>query len=151
MCVNAIFHINESFSFVPTSNIDSSAAAAIAAGFKSTGGSQKPMSWISFLKLELHSSQLKPVRFHLVYVVIVSLGILLARFYHASGISANCSEKFLLIGLLGSLLHRHCCTHVSTFCARDATSEPSNASHPMGSFPILARSYESGGVFVWAN
>jgi len=97
MCLNSIFHFNESFSFVPTSNIDSS-AEAIAAGFKSTGGSQKPMSWISFLKLELYSSQLKLVRFHLVYVI-VSLGIVLARFYHASGISANCSEKFLVIGL----------------------------------------------------
>ncbi|KAH8971972.1 hypothetical protein BDL97_02G170200 [Sphagnum fallax] len=97
MCLNSIFHFNESFSFVPTSNIDSS-AAAIAAGFKSTGGSQKPMSWISCLKLELYSSQLKLVRFHLVYVI-VSFGILLARFYHASGISANCSEKFLVIGL----------------------------------------------------
>jgi hypothetical protein len=31
--------------------------------------------------------------------VIVSLGVLLARFYHASGMSASCSEKFLVIGL----------------------------------------------------
>jgi hypothetical protein len=97
MCLNSIFRFNESFSFVPTSNIDSSAAAS-AAGFKSTGGSQKPMSRISFLKLKLLFSQLKLVRYHLMYVI-VSLGVLLARFYHASGSSANCSEKFLVIGL----------------------------------------------------
>jgi len=95
-CVNSIFNFNASFSFVPTSNIDSSAAAS-AAGFKSAGSSHKP-NWISYLKKLLYSSQLKLVRFHLMYVII-TLGVLLARFYHASGISANCSEKFLVIGL----------------------------------------------------
>jgi cellulose synthase/poly-beta-1,6-N-acetylglucosamine synthase-like glycosyltransferase/succinate dehydrogenase hydrophobic anchor subunit len=96
VCVTSLWDFKASFVFVPTSNIDSAAAAAQ----KTKSG--KP-SWI-----REYLSQLKFVRFHITFVA-VTLSVISARIFH-SFISGDCSEKFLVIGL--SLFLICTCAHM---------------------------------------